>query len=40
MDVLDTGECGPVFETLGMTYGSGSCVDDCEGQAAFRFEPG
>lgn len=39
MDVLDTNECGPVFAALGMTYGSGACVNDCDGQTAFRIEP-
>ncbi|MCB9680467.1 MAG: metallo-mystery pair system four-Cys motif protein [Alphaproteobacteria bacterium] len=37
-DPSDTNECGPLFAALGMSFGTGACVDDCANQIAFHKE--
>ncbi len=34
-DPADTFECGPLYDALGMSFITGSCVDDCAGQRVF-----
>ena len=34
----DTGDCTPLFPTLGLSFETGACEGDCSGQSAFRAE--
>jgi uncharacterized repeat protein (TIGR04052 family) len=33
---MESGDCTPVFEALGLDFETGSCVDDCVGQEVFQ----
>lgn len=34
----DTADCTPLFATLGLSFATGACEGDCNGQSAFRVE--
>lgn len=34
----DTADCTPLFPTLGLSFATGACEGDCNGQSAFRVE--